>query len=206
MKMTTIKTEWASLSLAEDGNAVICAKCNGTLRCVRFDSLEQLKQAIDEKKVSVRKWAVAVPRSSCILKPLALPASDLAEASKMIEFELPSLIPLPADETVYGSTLLDKQDNMLNVLVCILKLSTLEEHLKPYRAIGIEPYRITLSSLAIQCWFNTTGTVASKPVISVLVNKWSCAVQTCVDGNLHRAHELALAGQEVTASSHEVLR
>ena len=206
MKPTIIKTEWASLSLAEDGNAIVCAKCNGTPRCVRFDSLEQLKQAIDKKKISVKKWAVAVPRSSCILKPLTLPASDLAEAGKMIEFELSSLVPLPVDEIVYGSTLLNEQDNMLNVLVCILKLSTLNEHLKPYKAIGIEPHRITLNSLAIQSWFNTTSTVASEPAIIALVSEHSCTVQTCINGNFHKANELTLAGRDITASSHEIVQ
>lgn len=206
MKPTTIKTEWASLSLAEDGDAIVCAKCNGTPRCVRFDSLEQLKQAIDKKKISIKKWAVAVPRSSCILKPLTLPASDLAEAAKMIEFELSSLVPLPVDEIVYGSTLLNEQDNMLNVLVCILKLNTLNEHLKPYRAIGIEPHRITLNSLAIQSWFNTNRAVTSEPMIIALVSERSCTVQTCINGNFHKTNELTLAGRDATASSHEIVQ
>jgi hypothetical protein len=116
------------------------------------------------------------------------------------------LIPLPVDEIVYGSTLLNKQDNMLNVVVCILKLNTLNEHLKPYRAIGIAPHRITLNSLAIQNWFNTTSTVTSGLVISALVNKPSCAVQTCIDGNFHKANELTLVGRDVTASSREIIQ
>ncbi len=206
MKSTTIKTEWASLSLAEDGNVIVCAKSNGTPHCVRFDSLEQLKQAIDKKKISVKKWAVAIPRSSCILKPLTLPASDLAEAEKMIEFELSSLVPLPVDEIVYGSTLLNKQDSMLNILVCILKLNTLNEHLKPYRAIGIEPHRITLNSLAIQSWFNSAGTVTTEPVISILISKNNCTVQTGMNGNFHKANELTLIDGDITAFLHEIVQ
>ena len=206
MKPRTIKTEWASLSLAKDGNTIVCAKCNGTSRCVRFDSLEQLKQEIDKKKISVKKWAVAVPRSSCILKPLTLPASDLAEAEKMIEFELSSLIPLSADEIVYGSTLLNEQKTMLDILVCILKLNTLSEHLKPYKAIGIEPQRITLNSLAIQSWFNSTGRLKTEPVISVIASKDRCIVQTCIDGNFQKANELTLAGQDIPASSNEIVQ
>lgn len=205
MKSLTMKTEWASLCLADDGNVIVCAKYNGTPRCVRFSSLEQFQQAINEKKVLIRKWAVVVPRSSCILKSLALPASDLDEASRMIEFELPSLVPLSADETVYGSTFLNRQDNVLNTLVCILKLHTLEEHLEPYRAIGIELHRIALSSLAIQCWFNAMSPVTSRPLVCALMNKHRCAVQTCIDGNLHRANELVFAGSDAEASSHEIV-
>lgn len=204
MKSLIIKTEWASLSPADDGNVIVCAKHNGSSRCVRFTSLEQFRQAINEKKVLIKKWAVVVPRSSCILKSLALPASDLDEASRMIEFELPSLVPLSADETVYGSTPLNRQDNVLNTLVCILKLRTLEEHLEPYRAIGLEFHRIALSSLAIQCWFNAASPVTSKPLVCALMNKHRCAVQTCIEGNLHRANELSLAGSDTAASSHEI--
>lgn len=206
MKAVTIKTEWASLNLADEGSAIVCAKCNGATHCLRFDSLKQLRQAIRRKKMLVKKWAVTVPRSSCILKPLILPASDMDEALKMIEFELSSLVPLPVDEIVCGCTLLDNQENMLNVLVCILKLSTLGEHLEPYRTIGIEPHIITLDSLAIQNWFNATGTAGSKAVISVLINETSCVVQTCIDGNFLRAKELACFNKDVTESSREIVQ
>jgi hypothetical protein len=204
-KSLIIKTEWASLSLADDGNVIVCAKYNGAPRCVRFTSLEQFRQAINEKKVLIRKWAVVVPRNSCILKSLSLPASDLEEASRMIEFELPSLVPLSADETVYGSTIMNRQDNVLNTLVCILKLHTLEEYLEQYRAIGIELHRVVLSSLAIQNWFNAASQVTSKPSVCALMNKHRCAVQTCIDGNLHRANELILAGSDAVTSSHEIV-
>jgi hypothetical protein len=204
-KSLTIKTEWASLCLADDGNVIVCAKYNGTPRCVRYSSLEQFRQAINEKRVLIKKLAVVVPRSSCILKSLALPASDLDEASRMIEFELPSLVPLSADETIYGLTLLNRQDNMLNTLVCILKLHALEEHLEPYRVTGIEIHRIALSSLAIQSWFNAASPVTSKAIICALANKHRCAVQTCIDSNLYRANELNLDCSDAAASSHEIV-
>jgi hypothetical protein len=37
------------------------------------------------------------------------------------------------------------------------------------------------------------------------MNKHRCAVQTCIDGNLHRANELALAGSDIVTSSHEIV-
>ena len=205
MKAVAIKAEWASLNLADDDSVVVCAKRNGTTDCVRFDSLNQLKQAIGHRKVSVKKWAVTVPQSSCILKPLALPASNLNEAFKMIEFELPSLVPLPVDEIVYGCSLLDDQGSMLNVLVCIVKLSVLSDYLEPYRAIGIKPNMIVCDSLAIQSWFNTRGAAGSKVVISVLLNELSCVIQACADGNFHKARELTFSGEAIAESSREIL-
>jgi len=204
VKTIAIKAEWASLSLAEDDSPIVCMKYNGTARCVRFESLEQLKQAIDRKKVSTKKWAIAIPRSSCILKPLTLPASNSAEALTMIEFELPYIIPLPIEEIAYGITLLSKQDNMLNVLVCILKLNTLNEYLKPYRAIRIEPRMITLDSLAIQNWFNNANTFKPEAVISALIKKRQFVVQTCIEGNLQEANTFPLSDQDGTISTYEI--
>jgi len=206
MKAGRIKTDWASLTIADDGSAIICVKCDDKPCCVRFGSLEGLKQARDNRKISVKKWAVAIPRSSCILKPLALPASDLAEAAKMIEFEIPSLVPLPREKIVYGCTTLQKQNNMLNILVCILKLSTLNQHLEPYKAIGIEPHRITLNTLAIQNWFDTNDAAASEPRICVLVNKHHGVVLTFVNGNFHKESELAPVEQDSAISSSEIVR
>ncbi|MHC4649013.1 MAG: hypothetical protein ACYTBJ_26465, partial [Planctomycetota bacterium] len=98
MEVGRIRTEWGALILTPNRGAVVCVQHEGGPCCIYFDSLEQLRQACDSRKISVKKWAVAVPRSLCILKPLTLPAADLTEAVKMIEFELPSLVPLPLDE------------------------------------------------------------------------------------------------------------
>jgi len=204
MRAGRIKTDWASVSLAHDGHAIVCAKFNGASHCTWFESLEQLKQAIDSKKILVKKWAVAVPKSLCILKPIALPASDLAEAVQMTEFELPSLIPLPVDEVVCGCTLLSKQQNMLSVLACILKVKALNEYLKPYRAIGIEPYRIALNLLAIQNWFHSRNGGPSGPEISALVDRRHSAVLTGIDGNFQKAKEVALPSEDVTLSPREI--
>jgi hypothetical protein len=137
--------------------------------------------------------------------PVKQPASDMSEAAKMVEFELPSLVPLSTDEFVYGCTILNKQSNVLNVLVCILKLSVLEEFLEPYRAIGIHPHRIAFDSLAINNWFEMSGTVSSESFVSVLVNKCGSAVQTYLDGNLQKASGLVLANGDIIASSNEIV-
>jgi hypothetical protein len=200
MKAMKIKAEWASLSLAEDGCAVVCTRFNGSAHCVRYDSLDQLCKAIGKRKVSVRKWAVSVPRSSCILKQLTLPASDMAEASKMIEFELPSLVPLNVDELVYCATPLGNQGDMLKVLVCILKEETLNEHLEPFISVGIKPHKIILSSLAIQQWFATFVSVESKPMIGVLANDRKGTVLSFIDDELQRASELHVEVLDVSNS------
>ena len=200
-----VKAEWASLSLAEDGSVVVCVQSNGSPHCFRFDSLDQLCKAISKRIVSIKKWIVAVPRNSCILKELTLPATDMAEASQMIEFELPSLVPLNSDELVYSATSLSKQGDMLRILVCILKEATLNEHLDPLISVGIKPRKITLNSLALQQWFATSVPVESKSTIGVLVNNSKCTVLSFVDDNLHRANELSLADLDVATSTSQIV-
>jgi len=206
MKGGRIRTDWGALSLAHDGSAVVCLQSNDTARCVVFGSLERLKQAIDSRKISVKKWAVAVPRNSCILKPLTLPATDLAEAAKMVQFELPSLVPLPLEDIVYGCTVLRRQDNMLNVLVCILKVNTLNDLLEPYRAVGIEPFRVVLEPLAILNWFSGMDKAPAGPSISVVGNNHRGVVLTSVDNCLQKASEITSAGTNATTLVDEILR
>ncbi len=205
MKTGKIKTEWASLSLAADGKVIVCAKFNGTSSCILFNSPEQLKQAIDNRRICVRNWAVSVPKNSCILKSVTLPASNMTEAAKMLEFEVPSLVPLSPDEFVYGCTLMEQQPNMSKVLVCILKLSTLNEYLEPYNKIGIRPRMIVTDSLAIQNWFDAAGDITSESAISVLVDEKRSYVQTSINDNLAAANELAMIDTDVTASSDEIV-
>ena|GEM_PF-2057931 len=204
MKKARTRAEWASLALARDHTVVVCAKSNGGASCTRFESIDRLKQAIDGKSIAAKKWAVTVPRGSCILKTVTLPVSDPAEAVNMIQFELPSLVPLSADEIVYGCSLLSKQDNMMSLLVCILKLSTLDENLAPFRAAGIEPRRITLDSLAIQNWFNNAGNLKHEPAISVLVDTGYSAVQTSINGDFQEANELTISARDVKTSAREI--
>ncbi len=204
MKKVRTRTEWASIGLAQDDTVVVCAKSNGGASCTRFESIDQLKQAIESKRIAAKKWAVTVPRHLCILKTVTLPASGPAEAASMIPFELPSLVPLSIDEIVYGCSVLNKQDNMMSLLVCILKLSTLDEHLAPLRSVGIEPRRITLDSLAIQNWFNNVGQLAHVPAISVLVDSGHYGIQMSVNGHFQEANELTVPDGRLENSAHEI--
>lgn len=196
MNTEKIRAQWASLSMAEDGRIIVCAGSNGSPHCILFDSLEQLKSAVENKIISAKKWALAVPRNVCILKSISLPASDMDEAARMIEFEVPSLVPLPPDEFVYGCTPLNKQENVLNILVCILKLDILNNYIESLKDIGITPYRITLDALAIQNWFNQNGKVDSGQLSSVLINRRKGIIQAGVDGNLNAASDFILAEKD----------
>lgn len=164
-----IRTTWASLSLSGDGRVVVCVTGNGTPHCMSFASLEHLRQTLAQKTLVARRWAVAVPRDLCILKSVSLPAADLDEAARMLEFEVPSLVPLPVDEVIYGCTAAGMRDNLLNVLVHIVKADALERHLATYAAAGIQPQRVTPDVLAIHAWFAREHADTDGPAVFVTV-------------------------------------
>jgi len=206
MEARRIRSEWAAASLAHDGSVVVCVQHDEAARCLYFESLAQLKEASDNRHLSVKKWAVAVPGSCCILKRLVLPASDSAEAAKMVEFELPSLVPLPLEEIVYGCMPLSSKDNVLNVLVCIVKRNTLNEHLEPYRAAGIEPHRVALEPLAMQNWFGNTGACSDGPAVNAVADIHRAVVLTSVDNCLQRVNEIDLSDTDCSAPGRELLQ
>lgn len=152
-----IKTSLAALTVTPDGSFLIAVRHNNQSRCLRFTSPGQLKDAIKAKKIVVKKWIVAVPRSLCIIRRLSMPTDNLEEAVRMAEFELPTLVPIPPDELVYGCLPLARQDNMLDVMVCILQMTRLQLFLEPLSEIGIEPHRIVLSSMAFCHLSQTAG-------------------------------------------------
>ncbi|MFC1677110.1 hypothetical protein ACFL3G_08620 [Planctomycetota bacterium] len=149
MKLNRIKTEWASLRFTVDRQIIVCVKSTDTFKCIYFESREQLKRAIDRKKISVKNWTVSVLSNCCISKPLELPANDLSEAFKMAEFELGSLVPIPPETLIYGCSAVKSEGDLFRVLVHIVKTKVIEEILKEYKAIGIAPARVMVDSVVM---------------------------------------------------------
>jgi len=196
-KHESIRADWASLAPAAAGAIIICARTAGGSKCIYFDSADKVKQAIEKKRLLVKEWAVTVPAKSCILKTVSMPAADIAEAAKMIEFELPSLVPLTADDVVWGCTHLKRRDNMLDVLVCILKVKTLNQYLHPYSKAGIKPHRIALDWLAVHHWFGTVQHPNGKQWIGAVIGEKRAVVLTSVDENFQRASEVQFPDSQI---------
>lgn len=188
----TIRTDWAALSRAVDGRLILSLKRNGTPVCLQLESLEELNGLLRDRRLCVKRWAMAVPGRLCITKRLTLPASDLTEAAQMIPFELPSLVPLSMEEVVYGCTSCGAGAEMMDVLVYILRLSRLQEYLEPYAAIGIEPQRVIPDTLAVHMWVDGVDTQPARTIVSAVADTQLCLVVNSVDGCFQDASELPL--------------
>jgi hypothetical protein len=207
--MTTpskINADWASIKVTDRGNAIVCAKSTGTSICLCFDGLTDLKDAIETRNVAVRKWAISVSDRNCILKHLTLPAADMNEAARMMEFELSSLVPIPPEKLVYGCTLLSKQDNMLNLLVCIVPLVTLDRLLEPYKSIGIQAARVTPDFLSVQSWFNIASNKNGGLSANILLDKHTCHIGLSEDGYFHTMSEMNLNGSSIEQITEKIIQ
>ena len=196
MKEGKIKTGWASLKLTDTGGAVVGAQSKRYSSCLYFSTVEKLRRALAKGKVIARKWVVSVPTDRCIFKALLLPTTGMTEASEMIEFELPSLLPLPVEELVYGCTLLEKQQSMLNVLVCIMRKGELEQILKTYKSIGIEADKVIFDSAAVQNWFNSVSSETGGVRASIFIGESRCEILSSVDGVFQKCDQINLSDKE----------
>lgn len=147
------KTSCASVKITSSGSAILSLKSTNIPYCLYFENTDQLADAIRKRQIRIKKWIISVPDNLCITKFIELPASDIAHAYKMLEFELSSHLPLPIEELVYGCMPVSKSGNLLKVSVHILKVKTLEDILAKFRSVGIRPSRVMVDSAAIQSWF-----------------------------------------------------
>ena len=147
-----IHVESAGLSLSKQGFVILSVPKNGRPSCICFKDLAQLGQAIAGGQVKVRRWAVSLPNKLCICKKVTLPTPHLEEAVKMVEFELPGIVPIPLSELTYGCSLAQQREGSVTLWVYVAKLSKLYQHLEPLQEVGIHPSTITVDSLAFFHW------------------------------------------------------
>jgi len=185
------KTRLASVKITSTGSVIVCIKSANLSSCLYFENTDQLAEAIRKKHVRVKHWIISVPDSLCITKSIELPASDIGQAYKMLEFELSSHLPLSAEEIVYGCLLVRKNDNLLKVLVYILKVKTLENILAKFKSIGIKPARVMVDSVAIGSWFNQDKN-SDVTQIDILLGKENLFLSAAKDGNFQRHEKISL--------------
>ncbi|MHC4230962.1 MAG: PilN domain-containing protein, partial [Planctomycetota bacterium] len=86
------------------------------------------------------------------------------------------------------------------------KRNTLNHHLEPYRAAGIEPQRVALEPLAIQNWFGNMDTSLAGPAVSVVADEHRAVILTSVDNRLQKTNEIASSGTDRSVFAREVLQ
>ncbi len=198
-----IKTDLAAISKNSRGEFVVCLKTKADVKCFYFDCAEQLREALESKQISAGKWIIAVPAENCICKELSLPAKNFEQAVKMVEFELESLLPLPANQLVYGCSAIKTNSDIITLMVYILKLNVLENIRSSYKELGVIAEKISVDNAAISCWFNGRRAVSTAN-IDILIGQDICLVLFSAEGNLHDRQRINLKNENASCWIGEV--
>jgi len=156
MKPKSIKSDWGTVCFTEENHVIICIQKEEP-ECLWFSSPESFNEALSARQLVVEKWAITIPEELCIIKHIDLPASTMDEAIKMLEFELPTLVPLATDQLVYGCFEGKTDDNTISLTVFILKRDFLDQRLEPLHNINIKPEKIIIDSLALERYSTVMG-------------------------------------------------
>lgn len=188
MKYTT-KTSWASVKITSEDSVILSLKSANQPGCLHFENIDQFADAVRKRQIRVKQWVISVPDSLCITKSVELPAADMDQAYRMLEFELSSYLPLPTEELVYGCVPVSKSESFLRILVYILKIKTLEGILSTFKSIGIRPSRVMVDSVAVENWFGWDRN-SDINQINILFGKDNLFISEAKKANLQRYEEI----------------
>jgi len=185
------KTALASLKITGEDSVIVSLKSSNGPVCLYFEGIEKFAEAVKKKQIRAKRWVVSVPDGLCFTKTIELPAEGLEQAYKMLEFELSTYLPLPAEELVYGCVPLGRNENLLKVSVYILKIKTLDNFLTRFKSTGITPSRIMVDSIAVGSWFDRDKRNYTA-AIDLLFGTKQLSVLAVKDGSLKRYDEIPL--------------
>ena len=202
MKYIT-KTRQASVKITSSGSVILSLNSANKSSCLYFENTNQLSEAIRKRQIRVKHWVISVPDSLCITKSIELPATGIDQAYKMLEFELSSYLPLPAEELVYGCVPVNRNEGLLKVLVYVLKIKTLEDILAQFKSIGIKPSKVMVDSAAVGSWFSRDRD-SDTSQINILFAKENLFVSAAKDGNLQRYEEISLQNGDLQSQRERI--
>jgi len=185
------KPKWGSIKITSCGSVIAYLSS-----CIYFENIDRFADAVKRKQIYAKHWIISIPDNLCITKIIELPASDIDQAYKMLEFELSSYLPLPIEELVYGCMPISRNENLLKVLVYILKVKALEDILAKLKSIGIKPSRVMVDSVAAKSWFSNDEKNDSAQ-INLLFNNKNTIVFAIKDGIVQRQDDISLENTDL---------
>ena len=94
------------------------------------------------------RWVLVIPAYQCTTKYAILPSTDPAEIEKMLDFELPNIVPYNTQPWAWDFLVIDKQkDGTSKMLIVLSPLSVIDRHIKTLSSLGIKADVITTSAM-----------------------------------------------------------
>ncbi len=146
--------------------------------------------------IRARQWCAVIPRRNCLVKRISLPACGEDEARRMLEFEVPSLVPTQDDGLCYDvAELRRNEDGTTEYLAFLSPRDRVEQATAFLREAGVTPDEVTPDSVALCRWLGSDAGHPD-PVLMLCVEPRRCQVLAISDGRLQGARELVLADGE----------
>lgn len=105
-------------------------------------------------------WVLIIPAYQCTTKYAFLPSADPAEIEKMLEFELPNIVPYNTQPWTWDFSIVGQQeDGASKVLVVLSPLSIIDRYIQNLLSLGIKPDVITVSVMFYTSLLNRDKTL-----------------------------------------------
>lgn len=96
----------------------------------------------------VAGWVLIIPAYQCTTKYAFLPSADPAEIEKMLEFELPNIVPYNTQPWTWDFSIVGQQeDGASKVLIVLSPLSIIDRYIQNLLSLGIKSDVITVSAM-----------------------------------------------------------
>jgi Tfp pilus assembly PilM family ATPase/Tfp pilus assembly protein PilN len=103
---------------------------------------------ITSQNVSKDNVIIALPREKALLKLLEIPSAAKENLRKTIEYELGKYIPFPPEEAVFDFQVLEEKEEMLRILLVVMRKEEVNEYVELFGRAGIKPVALEISSTA----------------------------------------------------------
>jgi hypothetical protein len=125
----------------------------------------------------VAGWVLIIPACQCTTKYAFLPSADPAEIEKMLEFELPNIVPYNTQPWTWDFSIVGQQeDGASKVLIVLSPLSIIERYIQNLLSLGIKLNVITVSAM-----FYTLLLKRDKTLLELNPSGYFCLNDDCLD-------------------------
>lgn len=187
------KTGLASIRITSEKSIILSVNSEDEPVCFYFENINQFTETLKKKQFHIKQWVVSIPDAFCITKVMELPTVNMDQAYNMVEFEISTYLPLPAESLVYGCVpLISDNANLLKVAVYILKVKTLENILVRFKSVGITISKIMVDSVVVGSWFGLDRN-SDADQINILFTKDSLFLYLVKSGYFQRHEEIPLS-------------
>lgn len=194
--INNLRLKQGRLGIAVDPDGrVYVADAQGDSPRVYVLPRSQFVEAVRTRRISAQEWSLVVPRRECLLKNVTLPARTDEEVAKMLEFEVPGLIPAQEGEICYGIVdIREAEEGYRQATVMIAPANCVETAGSALREAGVLPDVVVPSSLALQRWLQGRLSAGQRRRCSLLLCIDTVQLQSIVmaGGRLIAAKDIAV--------------